>query len=66
MLCEKVVLKNLAIFTGKYLCQSVSFFIEKETVSQASSCEFCKILKNTYIFKEHLKKTASEVELLGE
>ena len=33
-------------------------FIKKETLAQVSSCEFCKISKNTF-FIEHLRATAS-------
>ena len=33
-------------------------FIEKETLAQVFSCEFCKISKNT-LFTEHLWVTAS-------
>ena len=33
-------------------------FIKKETRSQVSSCEFCKISKNTF-FTEHVWMTAS-------
>ena len=52
-------------FTGKHLCQILSFkvrssqvcnFIEKETLSQVFSCEFCQILQNTF-FTEHLWTT---------
>ena len=47
---KKGVLKNLAKFTGKHLCQSLFFnkvagqacnFIKKETLAQVFSCEFC-------------------------
>ena len=43
--------------TGKHLCQSFFFnkvagkaytFIEKETLAQVFSCEFCEISKNTF------------------
>ena len=55
--CKKGVLKNFAKFTGKHLCQSLFFnkvaggacnFIEKETLVQVFSCEFCEISKNTF------------------
>ena len=62
---KKVVLRNLTKFTGKHLCQSLSFncrpqanFIKKETLAQVFSCEFCKISKNTF-FTDHLRTTAS-------
>ena len=49
-------------------CVRVSFliklccnFIEKETLTQLFSCEFCKISKNTF-FTEHLRTTASGTE----
>ena len=65
---KKVVLRNFTKFTGKHLCQSLSFncrpqanFIKKETLAQVFSCEFCKISKNTF-FTEHLWTTASEVK----
>ena len=29
-------------------------FIKKETVAQVSSCEFCKISRNTFFYKTHL------------
>ena len=51
---KKVILKNLATFSGKHLCQSLFFrpqacsFIKKETLTQVFSCEFCEIFKNTF------------------
>ena len=63
---RKGVLRNFAKFTGKHLCQSLSFnkvvpynFIKKETVAQLFSCEFCEIFKNTFL-TEHLWATAFE------
>ena len=56
------VLKNFAIFTGKYLCRSffnkvaglkACIFIKEETTTQAFSCEYCEIFKNSF-FIEHL------------
>ena len=35
-------------------------FIEKETLGQVFSCEFCEIFDNT-VFIENLRTTASEV-----
>ena len=67
---KKGVLKNFTKFTGKHLCESLFFnkdadlrpeacnFIEKETLAQVVSCEFCEISKNTF-FTEHLWTTAS-------
>ena len=51
---KKVVLKNLATFSGKHLCQSLFFrtqassFIKKQTLTQVFSCEFCEIFKNIF------------------
>ena len=46
MFYVKVVLNNLAKFTGKQLCQSQpSNFIKKETLAQVFCCEVCKIFK---------------------
>ena len=69
---KKAVLRNLAKFIGKHLCQSLFFnkvagaacnFIKKETLSQVLSCEFCAISKNTF-FTEHVWATASDHRLL--
>ena len=53
------VLRNFAKFTGKHLCQSLFFFIKKESLAQVFSCEFCEISTNTF-FIEHLRTTASK------
>ena len=53
---EKGVLKNFAKFTEKTESEACNF-IKKETLAQVLSCEFCKILKNTF-FTEHLQATA--------
>ena len=52
---------NLAKFTGKHVCWSLSFnnvvacnFILKESPTQVFSCEFCKIFKYTF-FNEHIR-----------
>ena len=51
------VLRKFAKFTGRHLCQSLSFnkvaglicnFIKKETVIQVFSCEFCEFSMNTF------------------
>ena len=48
---KKGVLKNVAKFRGKRLCQSLRpgpqacNFIKKETLAQVFSCEFCEIFK---------------------
>ena len=62
--CKKGVLKNFTEkFTGKYLCQSLFFnscrpqtcnLIEKETLAQVFSCEFCEISKNTFFYRTPL------------
>ena len=55
-------------FTGKHLCWSLFLnkvagwglhFIKKETPTQAFSCEFCEILKNTFFYIKHLRAIAS-------
>ena len=62
MFCKKGVLRNLAKFIGKHLCQSLFFnevaglnFNKKETLAaplaQVFSCEFCEISKNTFLFR---------------
>ena len=61
---KKGVLKNFAIFTGEYLCQSLYVsctVIKKETLVRGFSCEFCK--KNN-CFTEHLWMIASILQLL--
>ena len=50
--CKKSVLRNLAKFTGKYLCQSLAIFCK--TLAQVFSCEFCKISKNDNTLKYQL------------
>ena len=63
---KKGVLKNFTKFTRKHLWQSFFFhkvvgwglLIEKETLAQVFSCEFCEISKNTF-FTEHFWTTAS-------
>ena len=62
--CKKSVLENFAKFTGKQLCQNLfvnkvvgfrpnkeSLFINKETLAQVFSCEFCQIFKNTFFHR---------------
>ena len=64
---RKCVLRKIAKFTGKYLCQSLFFkkvaglrsLLKKETTAQVFSCEFCKISKNIF-FAEHTWANASE------
>ena len=64
---KKGVLGNFAKFTGKHLCQGLFFdkvavqacnFIEKETLAQVLSCEFCEISQNTF-FTKHPWTSAS-------
>ena len=43
--CEKGVLRNFAKFL---------FFIEKETLAQVLSCEFCEISKNNFSYRTPL------------
>ena len=57
---------NFAIFTAKHLCQSLFLrcnFSKRETLAQWFSCEFHKILKNTF-FTEHLWMSASVLQQL--
>ena len=49
--CKKVVLRNFAEFTGKHPCQSL---FKKETLAHVFSCEFCKISKNTFVYRTPL------------
>ena len=50
--CKKGFRKNFAKLKGKHLFQSL-FLNKYKTPTQLFSCEFCKILKNTFII-EHL------------
>ena len=44
------VLKNFAKLAGKHLCQSVRpHLIEKKTLVQVFSCEFCEILRTSIL-----------------
>ena len=57
---RKGVLRNFIKFTGKYMCERVSFliklqpsvcnFIKRETLAQVFFCEFCKISKNAFSY----------------
>ena len=54
MFCKKCVLKSLAKFTGKPVCQSLFFdkvATENKTPAQAFSCEYCKIVKNSFFYR---------------
>ena len=62
----KVVFKIFAMFTRKHLCWNLPVIklqafrpLLKETQTQVSPCEYCKIFKNTY-FVEALQTVASE------
>ena len=64
---KKGALRNFAKFTGKNLCQSLSFnkvagtacnFIKKEALVQAFSCEFWEISKNTFFYRTSLVATS--------
>ena len=71
MFYKKDVLRNFAKFTGKHLCQRLFLnkvaglrpracnFIEKKSLAQVFSCEFCEISKNTFFHRTPLV-TASE------
>ena len=50
---KKCVLRILTKFTGKHLCQSLFFNkkIQRETLAQVFSCEFCEISKNTFPYR---------------
>ena len=48
---KKGVLKNFSKFTGKHLCQSLFFNIQKETLAQVFYREFCEIFKNIFFYK---------------
>ena len=57
--CKKCVLKYLAKFTGKHLCQSLflikllpsATLLKRETLAQVFFCEICKIFKNTFFYR---------------
>ena len=58
---KKSVFRNFAKFTGKHLRQSLFLnkvlayiFIEKSTLAQVFSCEFCEISKNTFSYRTPL------------
>ena len=54
---KKGVLRNLAKFTGKHLCQRL-FFNKKESLAQEFSSKFYETSKNAF-FTEHLRTTIS-------
>ena len=66
MFYKKCVLKSFAIFTAKHLCLSLFLscnFINKDSLAQEFSCEFCKIFKDTF-FTEHLWMTPLNLQQL--
>ena len=52
VLCEKGVLRNIAKFTGRHLCQSL-LFDKKETLGQVFPVNFVKFLRTPFLI-EHL------------
>ena len=50
--CEKGVLRNIATFTGRHLCQSL-LFDKKETLGQVFPVNFVKFLRTPFLI-EHL------------
>ena len=62
---RKSVLRNFTKFTWKHLCQSLFCnFIEKETLTQVFSCEFCEISKNTLSYRTPLVAVSVKKRLL--
>ena len=68
----KTVFLEISQYSQENTCARVSFlslrtqslpqacsFIKKETLTQAFSCEYCEISKNTFFFTEQLRTTAS-------
>ena len=49
LFCKKGIIKNIAKFTGKHLCQSL--LIKIKTLAQVLSCKFCGISKNTFPYR---------------
>ena len=68
---KKGAFRNFTKFTGKHLCQSLFFRLQKldtytrvpKTMAQVFSCEFCEISKNTF-FTDYSRTTASERRVL--
>ena len=51
----KKVARNVMKFTGKHLCQRLSFRCRpKKTLAQVFSCAFCEISKNTFSYRTPL------------
>ena len=53
LFCKRSVLENLTKFTCKKHL-GCSLFIKKETPTKVFFCEFCKILKNTFLDRSSL------------
>ena len=53
LFCKKGVLRNVAKFKRKHLCQTLLLinFIKKEALAQVFSCENCKISQNTFSYR---------------
>ena len=52
MFRKKGILRNFAKFTGKHLFQSLFWIkLQASGLTQAFSCEFCKICRNTFFYK---------------
>ena len=67
MFLKICVLKNLANFTGKYLCWSL-FLIElqahqKDTPAQVFSCEICQIFNNVFSYRTPPVSTSVGVDM---
>ena len=53
LFCKKGVLRNVAKFKRKHLCQTLFLinFIKKEALAQVFSCKNCKISQNTFSYR---------------
>ena len=59
LFCKKSIYKSFAKFTARHLCQIRFFnkvteacnFVEKETVEQEFSCEFCVIFQSSFLYR---------------
>ena len=57
---KKGVLRNFTKLTRKHPCQS--FFFNKVALTQAFSCEFCGISKNTFLYRTPLVAASVSVK----
>ena len=56
MFYKRGVLRNFTKFTGKHLRQRLFLIkLQKESLAQVFSCEFCEIFKNTFFYRTHLR-----------